>query len=57
MHIHPIDVICNSCNMGVRDLPDMYAQSPRAGEGNTAVSEVVTTQRFKRKSRDLGHMT
>ena len=22
--------ICNSCNMGTRDLPDMYAQSPRA---------------------------
>ena len=21
---------CNSCNMGTRDLPDMYAQSPRA---------------------------
>ena len=23
-------VICNSCNMGTRDLPDMYAQGPRA---------------------------
>ena len=22
--------ICNSCNMGMRDLPDMYARSPRA---------------------------
>ena len=22
--------ICNSCNMGMSDLPDMYAQSPRA---------------------------
>ena len=22
--------ICNSCNMGKRDLPDMYARSPRA---------------------------
>ena len=22
--------ICNSCNMGTRDLPDLYAQSPRA---------------------------
>ena len=21
--------ICNSCNMGARDLPDMYARSPR----------------------------
>ena len=21
---------CNSCNMGTRDLPDMYARSPRA---------------------------
>ena len=21
---------CNGCNMGTRDLPDMYAQSPRA---------------------------
>ena len=21
---------CNSCNMGMRGLPDMYAQSPRA---------------------------
>ena len=29
----PLSIIngtCNSCNMGVRDLPDMYAQSPRA---------------------------
>ena len=25
-----IVAICNSCNMGTRDLPDMYAQSPRA---------------------------
>ena len=26
-----IDTITsNSCNMGTRDLPDMYAQSPRA---------------------------
>ena len=24
------DVTCNSCNMGVRDLADMYARSPRA---------------------------
>ena len=23
--------MCNSNNMGMRDLPDMYAQSPRAG--------------------------
>ena len=23
-------MICNSCNMGIRNLPDMYAQSPRA---------------------------
>ena len=23
-------VIRNSCNMGISDLPDMYAQSPRA---------------------------
>ena len=22
--------LCNSCNMGTRDLPDMYAQGPRA---------------------------
>ena len=22
--------ICNSCNMGARDLPDMYTRSPRA---------------------------
>ena len=22
--------LCNSCNMGTRDLLDMYAQSPRA---------------------------
>ena len=22
--------ICNSCNMAMRDLPDMYAGSPRA---------------------------
>ena len=22
--------ICNGCNMGARDLPDMYARSPRA---------------------------
>ena len=22
--------LCISCNMGKRDLPDMYAQSPRA---------------------------
>ena len=22
--------LCNSCNMGARDLPDMYARSPRA---------------------------
>ena len=22
--------VCNSCNMGTRDLPDMYARSPRA---------------------------
>ena len=22
--------ICNSCNMAMRDLPDMYARSPRA---------------------------
>ena len=21
--------LCNSCNMGMRDLPDMYARSPR----------------------------
>ena len=21
---------CNSCNIGTRDLPDMYAKSPRA---------------------------
>ena len=25
-----IKAICNSCNMGVRDLPYMYARSPRA---------------------------
>jgi len=25
-----IYVMYNSCNMGTRDLPDMYAQSPRA---------------------------
>ena len=24
------DVICNSCNMAMGDLPDMYARSPRA---------------------------
>jgi len=24
------NILCNSCNMGTRDLPDMYAQSPRA---------------------------
>ena len=23
-------LICNSCNIGTSDLPDMYAQSPRA---------------------------
>ena len=23
-------VTCKSCNMGMRDFPDMYAQSPRA---------------------------
>ena len=22
--------LCNSCNMGMRDLPDMYARGPRA---------------------------
>ena len=22
-------ILCNSCNMGMKDLPDMYAQSPR----------------------------
>ena len=22
--------ICNSCNIGTCDMPDMYAQSPRA---------------------------
>ena len=22
--------VCNSCNIGMSDLPDMYAQSPRA---------------------------
>ena len=22
--------ICNSCNLGMRDFPDMYAQGPRA---------------------------
>ena len=22
--------ICNSCNMGTRDLPDMHTRSPRA---------------------------
>ena len=27
--------LCNSCNMGVRDLPDMYAQSPRAAGPRT----------------------
>ena len=25
-----LKLLCNSCNMGTRDLPDMYAQSPRA---------------------------
>ena len=23
-------VLCNSCNIGMRDLPDMYARNPRA---------------------------
>ena len=28
--------MCNSCNtVGARDLPDMYAQSPRAKPGHT----------------------
>ena len=25
-HLH----LCNNCNMGMRDLPDMYAWGPRA---------------------------
>jgi len=25
---------CNSCNMGMRDLPDMYTRSPRAAANN-----------------------
>ena len=28
--ISPNKNTCNSCNMAMRDLPDMYAQSPRA---------------------------
>jgi len=28
-HYIPL-ITCNSCNMGTRDLPDIYAQSPRA---------------------------
>ena len=35
---------CNSCNMGVRDLSDMYAQSPRAyilGESRVPMLQVI----------------
>ena len=28
--ITPAHVTCNGCNMAMRDLPDMYARSPRA---------------------------
>ena len=34
---------CNSCNMGARDLPDMYARSPRAyisGESRAPMLQV-----------------
>ena len=37
--------LCDSCNMGMSDLPDMYAQSPRA-EGihiRQIISAHVTT--------------
>ena len=30
MYVRVCMYVCNSCNMGTRDLPDMYAQSPRA---------------------------
>ena len=28
--LYGIHDICNSCNMAMRDLPDMYTRSPRA---------------------------
>ena len=30
MFWHPYKTLFDSCNMGTSDLPDMYAQSPRA---------------------------
>ena len=30
IYIYIISYICKSCNMAMRDLPDMYAKSPRA---------------------------
>ena len=30
LYIHMYKHTCNSCNIGKSDLPDMYAQSPKA---------------------------
>jgi len=30
MALLALEVLHNSCNMGTRDLPEIYAQSPRA---------------------------
>ena len=30
LHGRQGQIVCNSCNMGTRDLPDMYARGPQA---------------------------
>ena len=42
MKYRSITYICDSCNIGMSDLPDMYAQSPRA-EGIHITRAYVTT--------------
>ena len=56
--------ICNSCNMGTRDLPDMYAQSPRAAgpraEGihirRITIAHVTSTMYHFRHSKNLPNL-
>ena len=51
--------ICNSCNMGARDLPDMYARSPRA-EGihirRITSAHVTSTMYHFRHSKNLPNL-
>ena len=39
MHICDTEVLHNSCNMGMRDLPDMYALSTQAAHHRCALNK------------------